>query len=71
VGSCHLSKACHQVTGGGVGIHIWKMPANVFAASKWCGLPALEMGEELKAHLKSQHVVKYYTGPWTWTGPVE
>jgi hypothetical protein len=71
VGACHLSKACHQVADGGAGIQMWKVPANVLAASKRCGPPALEMGEELKTCLKSQHVVIYYTGPWTWTGPVE
>jgi len=61
VGSCHLSKACHEVADGGVGIHIWKVPANVLAASKRCGPPALEMGDGLKTRLKNQHVVKHYT----------
>lgn len=67
MGSCHLSKACHQVADGGVGIQIWKVPTNVLAASKRCGPPALKMGEELKTHLKYQHVVKCYTGPWSRT----
>lgn len=62
MGSCHLSKACHQVADGGVGIHVWKVPANVLAASKRCGPPAFEMGEELKTRLKNQHVMKCYTG---------
>lgn len=71
MGFFHLSKACHHVANGGVGIHIWKVPANVLAASKTCGPPALQMGEELKTHLKNQHVVKYYTWPWTGTGRVD
>ena len=52
MGSCHLSKACHQVTAGGVGIQIWKVPANILAASKRCGPLTFEMGEGLKTHLK-------------------
>jgi len=71
VGFCQLSKACHQVADGGAGIHIWKVPANVLAASDRCGPPALEMGEGLETDLKNQHVVKYYTRPWTGTGPVD
>jgi len=43
----------------------------VLAASKRCGLSAGEVGEGLKSRHKNQRVVKYYTGPWTATGPVE
>lgn len=71
MGFCHLSKACRHVASGGIGIHTWKVPAHVLAASKTCGPSALQMGEELKTRLKNQRVVKYYTWPWTGTGPVD
>ena len=63
MGSCHLSKACHQVADGAVGIQIWKVLANVLAARKRCGPSAWEVGAGLKTLHKNQHVVKYYTGP--------
>jgi hypothetical protein len=41
------------------------------AARKRRGPSAWEVGAGLKTLHKNRHVVKYYTGPWTGTGPVE
>jgi hypothetical protein len=68
---CHHSMVHPQVANG-EGLQIWKVHTNILnkqsltANKEWYSSIAVGQGLTTPHH-KNQHVMKCYTGPWTWT----